>query len=53
MISSMSRCSPIASMAALNGSWSPTSPVPSIPWSPMKASIRSTRICAPSRTASS
>ena len=44
---------PIASVAALNGSASPTSPVPSMPSSRMNASARSTRTCAESRTASS
>ena len=52
MISSIRR-SRRTSMTALNGSWSPTSPVPSIPSSFMNASARSTRTWAPSRTASS
>ena len=42
-----------ASVAARNGSSSPTSPPPGMPLSRMNASIRSTRTCAMSRTASS
>ena len=52
MISSMP-CSATASLAAFSGSESPTSPEPSRPASRMKATARSTRTCAESRTTSS
>ena len=42
-----------ASIAALNGSWSPTSPAPAGPRSRMNSTARSTRTCAESRTTSS
>ena len=52
-ITSLGRCSPIASIVARNGSASPTAPLASMPSSASSDTARSMRTWPASRTASS